>query len=232
MNFDLNNDAMEDKPQNNTIYFFSGLGLTIVVSVMIFVFLLLPRYQEVTNNLEVKNSKIESLMVDLVSKNKEVVDLEEKLLAAQESIVILQREMTTFGEYDNTDNLLNSNSMFETLQIINLKESPGLASVATHKIVKDTPGEIIDGPRLVDGSVWWKVSFKDEEEGWVDEILLKRVPSIVLRIDADSDGITDSTIRFVGDYDPRGFVVEAADGNTIIRYKGEIISEPYKVTNL
>ena len=73
------------------------------------------------------------------------------------------------------------------------------------------------------------MSFRDGAEGWIDEQLLERIPSTILSIDEDEDGVPESRIRLVGTYDRDGFVVEPQENSTIIRYMGEPV-EPYDVT--
>jgi hypothetical protein len=80
--------------------------------------------------------------------------------------------------------------------------------------------------------VWWNVSFRSSEEGWVNELFLERVPSIVIRIDTDQDGQSDVKIRWEGEYDLDRIVAEPGIDGTYIRYKGEAMPEPYEVVEL
>lgn len=174
-------------------------------------------------------SEIETLSTDVANVRAEKSTLEQQLRSSEETILSLEREMTQYRGQLPGENLLNANSIFKTVASVDLYELASSESSVVTTIDEGVMGEVKEGPRLVNGEVWWSVSFRDGAEGWTNEQLLERVPSTVLSIDEDEDGVPESRIRLVGTYDRDGFVVEPQEDSTNIRYQGEPI-EPYDVT--
>lgn len=212
----------------NTQSIFIAIFLTILVCLVLCLLFFLHEIKECRNN----EVQIKSLQSDLVDRTSELSNLATQLHKAKESLVILEREMTTFNDFDNTENLINRNSLFKTVQQIDLRIEPTVDSEVLHNIESGVTGEVIDGLRLVEGDVWWKVSFRSGEEGWVSEALLERVSSVVIKIDLDKDGKSDIKIRWEGEYDLDGIVAEPGTDGTYIRYKGKAMPEPYEVVEL
>ncbi len=206
--------------------------VTLLICTIAYFLLVQPTVSELKQELLTKVDQTEELGQLASDQEVELTSLRSQLLEARESVVVLEREMTTFGDFENTDNLLNRNSLFKTIQSIELREEPNTLSDVLFSIESGVTGEIIEGPRLVGEEVWWKVSFRTEEEGWASESFLERVPSVVIRIDLDQDGESDIKIRWEGEYDLDGIVAEPGTDGTYIRYKGEAMPEPYKVIEL
>ena len=211
---------------------FIAVGSTLLISAISYFLLIQPTISELNQELVTKDNKIQELEQLVDNQEIEITNLSNELLTARESVVILEREMTTFGDFENTDNLLNRNSLFNTVQPTELRSEPNIESDVLFSIENGVTGEVIEGPRLVNEEVWWKVSFRTEEAGWASESFLERVPSVVIRIDLDQDGESDIKIRWEGEYDLDGIVAEPGTDGTYIRYKGEVMPEPYKVTEL
>lgn len=206
--------------------------VTLLICTTTYFLLVQPTISDLKQELLTKENQTEELRQLASDQEVELTSLRSQLQQARESVVILEREMTTFGDFDNTDNLLNRNSLFKTVQSIELREEPNTLSEVLYSVENGVTGEVVEGPRLVNEEVWWKVDFRTEEEGWVSESFLERVPSVVIRIDLDQDGESDIKIRWEGEYDLDGIVAEPGTDGTYIRYKGEAMPEPYKVIEL
>jgi len=145
----------------------------------------------------------------------------------QEMIVILQRKLTTIQGQKEGQNLINGNSIAETNEDIKLFAEPSDKSKVLAKQARGKSGEVSAGPRLIDGEVWWRFKFRDGTEGWSPESKLTRMPSTTVSFPYEEDGVQKwSKIRFMGEYDPDGFVAEPGEDGTYIRYKGKVV-EPY-----
>ncbi len=136
--------------------------------------------------------------------------------ADQEQKVRLERRLTTITGQTKT-NLINQ------LSYVELKSSTKLAKTAGAKLTgkslkKGTQGEIVDDLELIKGKIWWKVKFSTTTVGWIPEKKLKRVPSTLLKVDVDSDGVPDTTVRFIGNYDSGFFGFKHMEGDTVVKY--------------
>lgn len=131
-----------------------------------------------------------------------LTETQQRLLALiaelQEKVLVLQRKQYE-SKYQETTNIIHANSYVEATTRVTLYNSPEKGS-ATGRQYKGDGGEITAGPRLVNGEVWWKVDFTDEDEGWVKEKYLVRIPSITISQDQDGDGEDDVKVRILGDY--------------------------------
>jgi hypothetical protein len=214
------------------LHTFIVISVTLLICVISYFLFLQPAISVLKQESLTKDNQIKNLEQLADNQEVELTSLRSQLQEARESVVILEREMTTFGDFENSDNLLNRNSLFNTVEAIELRAEPSIQSDVLYSIESGVTGEVTEGPRLVDEEVWWRVAFRTEEEGWVREASLERVPSVVIRIDLDQDGESDIKIRWEGEYDLNGIVAEPGTDGTYIRYKGEAMPEPYKVTEL
>ena len=204
----------------------------LILSALYVTILLLPQVSQLEKQTAAKYETIAALNNELSYQTVEITDLKSSLHEAKEAVLILEREITTFGVIENTDNLINRNSLFKTIQQIELLAEADVDSEVVHTVETDVTGEVKDGPRLLGESAWWQVAFKDGEEGWVSEDNLERIPSVVIRIDLDQDGEPDIKMRWEGEYDLDGIVAEPGVDGTYIRYKGEAMPEPFEVIEL
>ena len=156
------------------------------------------------------------------------VQLAELIHKLQETIITLQRKMTTLHGQREGENLINENSIAQTNVVIDLYTKPSYESDVVASQPVGVWGEVSAGPKLVAGEVWWQFDFRDETSGWSPESKLTRSPSTVIEIDVDLDGTPDSTFRLMGEFDSDGFTVEPVAGGTEIRYKGAKV-EVYEI---
>jgi|GEM_PF-495074 len=90
-------------------------------------------------------------------------------------------------------------------KMINVKKGSIYASPGGGEIVGEVPrgafGEVVGGPIMVDGELWWEVEYENGVRGWV--------PGSDIEVDADRDrtALKAST--------PRGTKVEANEGTTV-----------------
>jgi len=138
-----------------------------------------------------------------------------------ETIVVLQRKITTIDGQKEGENLINNNSIAQANTDIKLYKTPGVLSGIVGTQDAGAVGEVVDGPKLVAGKVWWQFKFRDNSIGWSSEEEFVRIPSTILRVDVNQDGVHDISMRFEGEYDLDGFVVEPGEDGTYIRYKGK-----------
>jgi hypothetical protein len=213
-------------------FFILGTGIAILVCLALYFSIIGNEQKNLTEENNAKTLLIESLNKEIETKTVSLEQLNLTLHDTKEKLVTLEREMTTFNDHENVENLINRNSLIKTLQDLELRSHPDTDSEIKYEIGPNMTGEIIDGPRLIGDEVWWKVSFRSGEEGWVHEALLVRVPSVVIKIDTDKDGVSDVKIRWEGDYDLDGIVATQGVDGTYIRYKGKAMPEPYKVIEL
>jgi len=221
-----------EKANSAILPVFIAISVTLLICVISYFLILQPTISELKQESLTKDNQIKDLEQLAGNQEIELTSLRSQLQEANESVVILEREMTTFGDSENSDNLLNRNSLFNTVEAIELRAEPSIQSDVLYSIESGVTGEVTEGPRLVNEEVWWRVAFRTEEEGWVSESFLERVPSVVIRIDLDQDGESDIKIRWEGEYNLDGIVAQPGTDGTYIRYKGEAMPEPYKVTEL
>jgi len=218
--------------EKKVLFFISGFGLGTIIFFGTYFLMVSGQMTNQKEENQAKDILITSLTQDLEDVTLSQEELNLMLRSEKEKVVALEREMTTFSESSNTDNLINENSLFTTIQDIELRSGPVADSDIKFEVSSGITGEVIEGPRLVGDEVWWNVSFRSSEEGWVNELFLERVPSIVIRIDTDQDGQSDVKIRWEGEYDVDRIVAEPGIDGTYIRYKGEAMPEPYEVVEL
>ena len=134
----------------------------------------------------------------------------------QEQVIRQERQLTTIHGQTST-NLINRNSYVETISASKLSKKPG-SKPQGKSVKKGTRGVVIDELKYINNEVWWKIKFSTSTIGWVAERKLKRIPSTVLFFDGDGDGIKESSMRFVGDYESGYFAFRNENGGTEIRY--------------
>ncbi len=134
----------------------------------------------------------------------------------QEQKIRLERLLTEIKGQTKTS-LINRSSLVELKTPTKLAKTAG-AKLSGKTIKKKTQGDIADDLRYINGQIWWKVRFGTSTVGWVPEKKLKRIPSTLLRIDTDKEGLPDSSVRFIGEYRSGFFGLKHVEGDTIVKY--------------
>jgi hypothetical protein len=134
----------------------------------------------------------------------------------QEQKLRLERLLTEI-KGQTTTSLINRSSLVELKSSTKLAKTAG-AKLSGKTIKKKTQGDITEDLRYINGQIWWKVKFGTSTVGWVPEKKLKRIPSTLLKIDTDKDGLPDSTVRFIGEYRSGFFGLKHVEGDTVVKY--------------
>ncbi len=143
-------------------------------------------------------------------------------------IITLQRKITeTTGQTDT--NLINRNSLVQANKDFFVKDAPYDKAGVVSAQKKGHLGEVVAGPVYYDASVWWNIDFIEGADGWVKEFTsVERVPSVIVSIDVNQDGVDETRFRLIGTYDREKFNVSAtADGNSVITYDGEVLDNQF-----
>jgi hypothetical protein len=144
--------------------------------------------------------------------------LMEMIANLQEQLLVKERKQ--FQDMHQSDtNVIHGNSYVIATKRITLYKAPdGQSSVGKQSDADG--GDVIDGPRLIEGQIWWKVEF-EENEGWVNENYLERVPSISINHDLDGDGVKERVARILGDYRADRFILFPRKNEVIPVYVDE-----------
>jgi hypothetical protein len=123
--------------------------------------------------------------------------LMELIADLQEQILIKERKQYENTRQDST-NIISATSYVVATDRVTVYSTPdGQRSLGRHS--KDDGGNVVSGPRLIDGKVWWKVEFKNHA-GWVKEDFIERIPSISINSDENGDGVKERVAQILGDY--------------------------------
>lgn len=140
----------------------------------------------------------------------------QKIDELYEQIITLQRQLTMVkGQIDT--NYINQSSLVSANGDIKLRQNPGYSAAVIGMKKSFAQGEVAGNPRYVDKAIWWPVEFSEDEQGWVAESQLTRIPSLVIGIDEDGDGIEEGHMRFVGEYTNTIPAFKHVDGNTVMK---------------
>ena len=94
---------------------------------------------------------------------------------------------------------------------INVRSGLVYAGPGSDEVIGEVPrgafGEVVGGPILVDGQLWWEIEYEDGTRGWV--------PGSDIEIDADRDK------KALKAGTPRGTKVEATEDTTVYSSPGE-----------
>jgi hypothetical protein len=136
----------------------------------------------------------------------------------KERLVMLQRHLLTLTG-QKTSNLVVQTSYVRANVNSNLYKKPGSKKAGV--ISRGTEGEVVDGPKIISDTIWWKVQFMNGKSAWLKESQLERIPSVTVPIDYNLDGVPDTNTRLIGEYDSTNFSTARHEGYVSVYYTGD-----------